>query len=251
MELLRKKPLEVLQVEPTRRCNLKCKHCTRGESFGNMSCDTYIGLLDKHKDAKVVKLQGLGEPMFHPSIHKFIDIAKERGHEVMVITNGTIRLPDHVDHLVVSLETMNADRYRLLRDGDVKRVLDNIHDGYERNLPMTINCVQTNLTNQKDVEEVSEFACSIGAKLWILPQEVWVDPKHRKYPEYLKYAKEAAFCHQYLEPPFKQRMKTCVWRHDLAIYYDYSGKRHPCCIRMDDEYLGAPSNSIGCTSCPW
>lgn len=251
MNLLHKPQLEYLQIEPTRKCNLHCKHCTRNESHGDLTCETYLEILDRHKDAKIVKLQGLGEPMFHPSIHTFIDIAKSRGHEVMVITNGTIRLPDHVDYLVVSLETMNKDKYKMLRDGDVKRVIDNIHDAYDRNLPLTINCVQTHLTNQEDVDAVTEFACSIGAKLWVIPQEVWVDPSHFKYNEMLKNAKDAAFCHHYVEPQKKQRMRSCAWRNGTAIYYDYQGRRHPCCIRMDDEYLGAPGSSTGCKTCPW
>jgi MoaA/NifB/PqqE/SkfB family radical SAM enzyme len=211
---------------------------------------TYLDILDRHKDAKIVKLQGLGEPLFYPAITELIDIAKDRGHEVMIITNGTIRLPNHVDYLVVSLETLNAKRYKELRGGDVATVIDNVHDAYERNLPLIINCVMTHMTGKQDVEEVLEFATSIGANFWQTCQEVWVAPGHFEYDKCRENAMKAALLHDYTVTE-KVRMKSCAWRNGTAIYYDYAGIRHPCCIRMTDEYIGAPTASTGCKSCPW
>jgi MoaA/NifB/PqqE/SkfB family radical SAM enzyme len=218
--------------------------------YGDITRETYIELLDRHKDAKIVKLQGLGEPMFYPMIYDLIDIAKDRGHEVMIITNGTIRLPNKVDYLVVSLETLNVERYKELRGGDISVVLNNIHDAYDRNLPLIINCVMTHLTTKQDVEEVHEFAMSIGANFWQTCQEVWVAPGHRDYEEGRKKAMKAAWLHEYYVKE-KVRMKSCGWRQGTAIYYDYQGRQHPCCIRMSDEYLGAPSKTTGCKECPW
>jgi len=250
MNLLHKPKLEYLQIEPTRKCNLHCKHCIRTAMFGDLTMQTYLELLDRHKDAKIVKLQGLGEPMFHPSINEFISIAKDRGHEVMIITNGTIRLPNRVDYLVVSLETINAQKYRDLRGGDIKVVLDNIHDAYDRNLPLIINCVMTCMTDTQDVEEVFEFATSIGANFWQIGQEVWVAPSHRDYERYRKDAIEASVIHDY-KVVDRMRMKTCAWRKGEAIYYDYLGRQHPCCIRMTDDYLGIANKDTGCKACPW
>ena len=250
MQLIKRK-LEYLQIEPTRKCNLKCQHCIRQNDFGDITMETYLSLLDRHKDAKIVKLQGLGEPLFYPRINELIDIAKDRGHEVMIITNGTIRLPNRVDYLVVSLETMNPEKYKLLRNGDVKKVIDNIHDAYDRNLPLIINCVMTHLTDTKDVEEVYEFATSIGANMWQIAQEVWVAPGHRSYKRCREDAVKASVNHGY-HVQEKLRMKSCAWRRGEAIYYDYRGERHPCCIRMSDDYLGAPNPKlIGCRGCPW
>ena len=87
--------------------------------------------------------------------------------------------------------------------------------------------------------------------MWVLPQEVWVDPKHWRYQELRQNAKLAAQKHAYGIPMEKERMKSCGGRQGTAIYYDYLGRRHPCCIRFDDEFLGASSKNIGCVECPW
>jgi len=94
----------VVQIEPTRRCNFNCTHCTHKDNHGDIGIDLYRNLLAKHSKCRLIKLQGLGEPLLHPNIQQLINIAKDSGHKVMIITNGSFQYVENVDHYVFHLK---------------------------------------------------------------------------------------------------------------------------------------------------
>jgi len=248
--------IDVLQIEPTRRCNMHCRHCIRYsmqdlKNSGYISLDTFRSILDKHRDVRVVKLQGLGEPLMHPNIDLLIQEIRSRGHRVMIITNGSLPIPPDIDDLVVSLETLDHERYYRVRGYNLDKVLKNIIDA-SRYCKVTINCVLTHETTPDDVMAIEKFAASIGAEMWKTPMEVWVDERHPHYDEAHANARNAAIIHNVSIDT--NRKKRCQWM-TRNRYYDYLGREHPCCIRMTDEYLlsnmSIKDKELCCKNCPF
>lgn len=236
----------VVQIEPTRRCNFNCQHCNHKDSDGYLDLDTYKAILKKHADCRVVKLQGLGEPLLHPRIQDLIEIAKGNGHKVMIFTNGSCGYVSNVDYYVFSLETMSPKKYASLGKHNLPKVIENIRNVAARQ-KIFINCVQCSNTSPADVTEVKKFAREIEANLMLTPQEVWFDSQHPEYTTQVEQARLAWRIHG-VDPRHK-KYRVCNWGLS-EFYYDYTGASHPCCIRMTDEYRNAkPSREI-CRSCP-
>jgi len=236
----------MVQIEPTRRCNFHCVHCTHKNETGCIDIGTYRKLLLKHKDCKVVKLQGLGEPLLHPNIQQLIDMAKDKGHRVMIITNGSFPYVSNVDHYVFSLETTRPEVFESLGKSNLPRVLENIKlaASYQK---IIINCVLNYKTTPQHVEEVARFADEIKADMWITPQEVWVHGTHEAHDDHVQKTKLAWNIHGVKENYRKYRV--CTWGVS-EFYYDYTGAVHPCCIRMTDEYKGMSLCEWICKGCP-
>jgi tungsten cofactor oxidoreducase radical SAM maturase len=105
-------------VELSSECNFDCEMCFR-QSFssdvGSMSAE----LLDRVQteietlpELKEVVLGGLGEPLLHPKIKKFIPFLKQRDIWVTITTNGALLEPfidffieQGVNRIVLSFET--------------------------------------------------------------------------------------------------------------------------------------------------
>lgn len=236
----------MVQIEPTRRCNFNCVHCTHKDNDGYIDIEVYKKILINHGKCKIVKLQGLGEPLLHPNIQQLINIAKDLKLKVMIITNGSLPYVHNVDHYVFSLETLNPDLFESIRKRNLPNVIKNIRYAASKQ-KVSINCVQCYETTPKDVFDVKQFAKEIFADIWITPQEVWVDALHEDHANQAEKTKLAWQIHG-ISPNYK-KYKICNWGVS-EFYYDYTGANHPCCIRMTDEYRNArPSKEI-CSKCP-
>lgn len=235
-----------VQIEPTRRCNFNCRHCNHRNGDDYLDINVYKQILDRHAKCKIVKLQGLGEPLLHPKIQDLINIAKERGHKVMIITNGSYPYVSNVDYYVFSLETMSSEKYESLGKKNLAKVISNIRDAASRQR-VIINCVQCSSTTPDDVSDVRKFAEELGADIWITPQEVWVDSSHKDHAGQAEVTMKAWRVHG-VRPDYK-KYRVCNWGVS-EFYYDYTGASHPCCIRMTDEYRNAKPGKEVCGNCP-
>jgi MoaA/NifB/PqqE/SkfB family radical SAM enzyme len=101
----RSRRFDAFQIEPTSRCNLRCKMCPRSryakhwrvgdlaiELFEEMSADFHL--------ARHVHLQGWGEPLLHENIVEMVSIAKQKGCAVGLTTNATLLESDLAKELV-------------------------------------------------------------------------------------------------------------------------------------------------------
>lgn len=124
--------LAKIYVEPTNRCNLKCRTCVRNEwniPSGFMPravFDAVVACLDRFPTPPTVFFGGFGEPLAHPEILSLIERARSAGAAVELITNG-ILLSDEVcrafvslglQRLWVSLDGATAEGYQDVRLGD-------------------------------------------------------------------------------------------------------------------------------------
>lgn len=114
------------QVEITNQCNLDCPFCFRKQMNryrGDMSLEIFNQTLDFCKKMEVPELwlHNWGEPLLHPKIYEFIQLAKKRKFRVGFTTNGSLLTwkvveglrKAKLDFLDISLN-MDTNRYRAI-----------------------------------------------------------------------------------------------------------------------------------------
>ena len=85
----------ILELELTRRCNLRCLHCYAHaqdrEFAGELTLAEICRLLDDGRDLgmRELSLTG-GEVLLRPDFFRVIDAGRERGYAVRFVTNATL-----------------------------------------------------------------------------------------------------------------------------------------------------------------
>lgn len=110
---MQKVHVDNLCLEITRRCNLKCMHCLRGDSENkDMSNDILNNIFSDISSIRRLDLMG-GEPLLAPNvIENLIKIINERKIKIDVIsftTNGTVMSQRHVELLQQLKNIANLD----------------------------------------------------------------------------------------------------------------------------------------------
>ncbi|MBN1905697.1 MAG: radical SAM protein [Deltaproteobacteria bacterium] len=125
-------------IEITTRCNFRCKYCARAfinKEGADMDMETYKRILDLLPHAYRVTLVGLGEPILHPRITEFIEIAKSLKRRVGLVTNASLMdgiiskelISAGLDSIAFSIDTVNQDAASSVRNGtDVEKIIINI-----------------------------------------------------------------------------------------------------------------------------
>jgi radical SAM protein with 4Fe4S-binding SPASM domain len=89
------KRLKKIYLEITNTCNLSCDFCpdhSREQAF--MTSGDFRKITDRIRGkAETLYFHVKGEPLLHPDLGGFLDIAGEKGFSVQLTTNGTL-LPD-------------------------------------------------------------------------------------------------------------------------------------------------------------
>lgn len=230
--------VDILQIEITRNCNLKCKHCNRTkEHHGNIDHDVYKNLLELYKgQIEWVKLQGLGEPYLNPFINELAKDAISLGYKTMTITNGTIPIYESAfNKIIFSIDTLDESRYYNMRGFNINDVVNNLLSCKHNKWNVEVNCVKTMYNTPDDIEELKTFCKTNKIPINIVSCEVWVDPFHSDYNIFYHEAVNAHCLHN--DTIIKgSRSSFCEWGI-TSLYYDYLGRLHPCCIRMTDDYI--------------
>lgn len=86
------KKYKKIYIEITNRCNLSCSFCSKVEkTLRNMTTDEFKCIIEKIKDyTDTIYLHVKGEPLVHPNLIDFLNIAEEHNIKVNLTTNGTL-----------------------------------------------------------------------------------------------------------------------------------------------------------------
>ncbi len=137
---LRRRLLDVIQIEVTSICHGRCVYCphvTMGEHWKSrhMEADTYARLWPLLRESVRAHLQGWGEPFTHPRFLDMVALARRAGCFVSTTTCG-LRMTENfaaslvesgLDIIAFSLAGTTAKSNDALRQGvDFKRVLESI-----------------------------------------------------------------------------------------------------------------------------
>ncbi len=108
-------------VEITNVCNMNCSFC-HGHSRPprKMSEDEFTLILDKLKDhTKYVYYHLMGEPLTHPQLPVFINLAGERGYKSIITTNGTLLKQRSEELLSVNIHKINISLHSFEKSDDI------------------------------------------------------------------------------------------------------------------------------------
>lgn len=88
-----KKRFKKIYIEITNICNLSCDFCAPDNRVkAYMQKEDFIKVLKEIKPyTQYIYLHVKGEPLLHPKINEFIDIAHQQGFYINLTTNGTLR----------------------------------------------------------------------------------------------------------------------------------------------------------------
>jgi len=126
----RKRPFLSFQIEPTSRCQLKCVMCPKTAfhdewKAGDMPLPVFEKISRYFHLVRDVHLQGWGEPLLYPELLAMIRIARVKGCQVSLTTNGVLLTPDRsetlikegLDIIAISLAGASKDAHEAIRCG--------------------------------------------------------------------------------------------------------------------------------------
>jgi len=123
---------DVIRIEPSSACNLKCIHCptgsTKSRNRGVMSEDTFNIILKniEHKVPRVVVMYHGGEPLLCKNLWAWIRLLKNMGVKyIKTITNGTLAgisdlqqaVTSKLDEFTFSVDGLSVEENDLIRRG--------------------------------------------------------------------------------------------------------------------------------------
>jgi MoaA/NifB/PqqE/SkfB family radical SAM enzyme len=127
--------VELLQIEPTTRCNFTCGFCCgRALPQSNLSPALLERALDEYPTVRHLELQGEGEPLMHPGFFDMVAQARHRGIPVSLVTNGSHFTPHNIalileggiEKVSISLESADPQTFRAIRGGKLEKVVGGI-----------------------------------------------------------------------------------------------------------------------------
>jgi Fe-coproporphyrin III synthase len=168
--------IRTIQIHPTLRCNLKCRHCY---SFSAPSLKKGLSVEDLKHFLKYAYSQGFnaisfsgGEPFIFDELEETISYAKSIGFLNAVVTNGMLlgsqkakRILSLVDLVAVSIDGKSElHDYIRGQKGAFKKMLEGVE--ILKNHQQNFGFIHT-ITNQswEDLLWLGEFAFKNGAKL--------------------------------------------------------------------------------------
>lgn len=137
----------VLAIEPSSKCNLRCKMCFQSsDTFKNsnqnnsiMSMDLYNKIMSELDENNLYSIvfASRGEPLLNPNISEMIKIAKEKNVlDIKLNTNAVLLneklarklLQSGLDLIVFSIDSIIPEHYKAIRGVDLNIVLKNINN---------------------------------------------------------------------------------------------------------------------------
>ena len=120
-----------IYIEITNSCNLSCSFCVKNKrEIRYMTREEFDTILLKIKDyTKYIYLHILGEPLMHPDIKYFIDLAFSLGFYINITTNGylidKIKNIKNIRQVNISLHSYNS-KYHLSLDDYLNNIYNSI-----------------------------------------------------------------------------------------------------------------------------
>lgn len=147
-------------INVTGICNLKCTYCFyQPRSQEVMDFESFKRIITELSNLSVffVNISG-GEPFTHPEIDKFIDFAHKKFQHVVVLTNGTLLMPHHIETIKAIIQ--NKGSFPIQVSIDAVDPVINMKTRYDSNV------ILNNLKILKDIRAniviamvISRFNC--------------------------------------------------------------------------------------------
>lgn len=258
-----------LQIEPTIRCNLRCRMCDLsiwGRTCADMSFENFKKILNQFSVVRNLNIQGMGEPLLNKDLFKMIAYAKSKHiPNVSIITNGMLLneansralLNSGIDRITISLDAATPVLYESIRRGAKFSVVTknikhfsaiNRKNGSKIAVNIGMTCNADNIHEvQKMVKLVSAMGVSNlnigGTHMW--GKDHWksamkgklLENNAQKTKDYIRQAENEALKRHinltFTFLSFKKKSIKCTWPW-LGSYITADGYVTPCCIHGFD-----------------
>lgn len=166
----------VIQIHPTRRCNLSCQHCystsgpTQSHELGVEAIESFLSEA-VHEGFNVVGVSG-GEPLTYAALPRLLASARSLGYYTTVTTNGLLlnekkiaELAPYVSLLAISMDGLPETHNRLRGSPQTfEKVRANV--ARLRDAGITFGFIFTlTLSNLHELAWVTDLAIAEGASL--------------------------------------------------------------------------------------
>jgi cyclic pyranopterin phosphate synthase len=172
--------IRYLRISVTDCCNLRCVYCMPASGVTLLPHDRILSYERIAEVASTAAKLGFtkfritgGEPLVRRDIGVLVSYLADipEKHFLGMTTNGTLLAPvarelkeRGLDSVNVSLDTVNADRYReLTRGGSLDDALAGIEAAVEAGLPVKINVVMVDDESEADIRDIRAYAQRLGA----------------------------------------------------------------------------------------
>ncbi len=178
-------PFEV-QLNPTNKCNLKCKFCWLRDfddgslTYEELTTRKYEEIIKDcyRMDVHTIEITGGGEPLMREDIFQIMKKIKKYGMFGRLVTNGTLFTEEKIrelikigwDEIVFSLDSSRKEINDFLRGESFEKIVENIKkfqiEKMKRKREKPLISIHTVLCNKnyKYLPEMFEFAYKLGVK---------------------------------------------------------------------------------------
>ena len=202
-----------IQVRATSACNMKCAFCSTSANDFDLHPNNFNVELDYLVDyvKEVVKVKGPGLEVFldsvgDPLVYKQFTELVEKIHKVegikqiTTVTNGTLLTKEKIKSLEkaglnrinLSIHTLDSEQAKFLMGNssyNLEKVKELAREISKTKIELILVPVYLPNVNEKEIEDVIEFAKEIGAKLGIQKYETYRFSRKLKQAENTTYFK--------------------------------------------------------------
>lgn len=172
--------IHYLRISVTDRCNLRCIYCMPKEGIRLLPHDRILSYEKMAEVAAVAARLGFhklritgGEPLVRKGLVEFVAMLRRipELRTLAMTTNGTLLAPvagalkdAGLDSVNISLDTLDADRYRnLTRGGELGDALCGIEAARSAGFPVKLNVVVMEDGEVDELPAIRAYAATIGA----------------------------------------------------------------------------------------
>lgn len=166
-----------LQIEPTTKCNLKCRFCISSvwDRRGiDMDLETFKKIIDQFPYLSTLLLQGVGEPFLNKDFFKMVEYCKKKHIFVRTTTNGKLLnekickkiVESGLDVLIISIEGTEQKFYDIYKYGlnfnkliESIKLLNQIKAGNKPDIKFNVVATSENI---RELPKIIELAKELG-----------------------------------------------------------------------------------------
>jgi len=186
LEYHQKKGVVRVQVEPTKRCNLKCVMCPIDEidkekAKDDLKLEDFELILTKLPESVTnICLSGLGEPFLNKDYIKMVKLASRKGYYVEVYNNGSFfnkEVLKYAGEVNFSVDGIDEEVLKNIRKNiKINKLFDSIKEAVENKGKCKIKLNFTaNYQNYKNIKKVYDFCEIVGI------DELQIQPTSNNY----------------------------------------------------------------------
>lgn len=219
----------MVQVRPTTVCNIKCIFCSTCANDFSVHPHNFVVDVDylvkwfEHvaelKESSLeANIDSVGEPMTYPDLVELVSKLDKSKHcsFISMQTNGTFLTKEKIDALLkaglkrinLSLHSLDAKKAKELAGADffdVKTLVNAVEYAVNKDIEVNLTPVLIPGINEKDIEELIEFAKKAGCKISIQKYEVYKRSRKIKSVKPINFWK------------FYKQLKTWEKAHNMAL----------------------------------